>query len=52
VTLGAAGFSVLIYLLFWSGKFHDLPDQGGIGLLISLAIMAALGVLWSVPATL
>lgn len=39
VTLGAAGSSVLIYLLFWDGKFHELPDQGGIGLLISLGIL-------------
>src|SRR4030065_2645571 len=35
MTLSAAGFSVLIYLLFWDGKFHDLPDQGGVGFLIS-----------------
>jgi hypothetical protein len=41
VTLGAAGFSVLIYLLFWDGKFHAMPDQGGIGLLISLGILVA-----------
>lgn len=39
VTLGAAALSVLIYLLFWNGKFHELPDQGGIGLLISLGVM-------------
>ncbi len=39
VTLGAAALSVLIYLLFWNGKFHALPDQGGIGLLISLGVM-------------
>jgi hypothetical protein len=41
VTLGAAGLSVLMYLLFWDGKFHALPDQGGIGLLISLGILVA-----------
>jgi hypothetical protein len=41
VTLDAAGFSVLIYLLFWDGKFHAMPDQGGIGLLISLGILVA-----------
>jgi hypothetical protein len=39
VTLSAAGLSVLIYLLFWDGKFHKLPHKGGIGLLISLAIL-------------
>jgi hypothetical protein len=41
VTLGAAGFSVLIYLLFWDGKFQALPDQGGVGMLISLGIVVA-----------
>lgn len=41
VTLGATGFSVLIYLLFWDGKFQALPDQGGVGILISLGIFVA-----------
>jgi hypothetical protein len=41
VTLSAAGFSVLIYLLLWDGKFHELPDQGGVGILISLGIFVA-----------
>jgi hypothetical protein len=45
MTLGAAGFSVLIYLLFWDGKFHELPDQGGVGLLISLGILAVVLIL-------
>ena len=43
--LGAAGFSVLIYLLFWDGKFHELPDQGGVGLLISLGVLAVVLIL-------
>lgn len=38
VTLSAAGFSVLIYLLLWDGNLHALPDQGGVGILISLGI--------------
>jgi hypothetical protein len=41
MTLGAAGFSVLIYLLCWDGRFHELPDKGGVGLLISLGILVA-----------
>lgn len=41
VTLGAAGFSVLIYLLLWDGKFQALPDQGGVGILINLGIFVA-----------
>ncbi len=47
VTLGAAGLSVLIYLLFWDGKFHELPGQGGIGLLISLGILLLALVFWA-----
>ncbi len=43
VTLGAAGFSVLIYLLLWDGKFRELPDQGGVGLLINLGILFVSG---------
>jgi len=39
VTLGVAALSMLIYLLFWDGKFHELPEQGGVGMLISLGIM-------------
>ncbi len=39
---GAAILSIATYLIFWNGKFHDLPDQGGIGLLISLGILVAL----------
>jgi len=45
VTLGAAGFSALIYLLFWDGKFQALPDQGGVGMLISLVILAVVLIL-------
>jgi hypothetical protein len=44
VTLSAAGFSVLIYLLLWDGNFHALPDQGGVGILISLGIFVAVWV--------
>ena len=45
VAFGAAGFSVLIYLLLWDGKFQALPDQGGVGILISLGIFV---VVWIV----
>ncbi len=52
VTAGAAVLSVLVFLLFWDGNLHALPDKGGIGLLISLGILIALGVFWSGPAPL
>ena len=37
--VGAAGFSCVLFILFWDGKSLALPEQGGIGLLISLAIL-------------
>ncbi len=41
VGAGAAILSSATYLLFWNGRFHELPDQGGIGLLINLGILVA-----------
>jgi hypothetical protein len=38
---GAAILSIATYLVFWNGKFSALPDQGAIGLLISLGILLA-----------
>ncbi|HKJ68880.1 MAG TPA: hypothetical protein VKA68_13050 [bacterium] len=38
--IAAAAFSALLYLLFWNGKMQALDDQGGIGLLINLALLA------------
>jgi len=35
-----AVFSSLIYLLFWNGIFSNLDAQGGVGVLINLAIIA------------
>jgi hypothetical protein len=39
VTVGVALFSSTIFLLFWDGKFQALPDKGGVGILINLAIL-------------
>jgi hypothetical protein len=39
--VAAAVLSIVTYLVFWNGKFQDLPDQGGVGLLISLGILVA-----------
>jgi hypothetical protein len=41
-TLGAAVFSMLVFVLFWDGKLKELADQGGVGVLIDLAILAAI----------
>jgi hypothetical protein len=40
--VGTALFSSLIYLLFWDAGFQHLDNKGGIGILINLAILAAL----------
>jgi len=52
MTIGAALLSILAFVLFWNGKFHTLPDQGGVGLLISLGILVVFGVFWSGTAPL
>jgi hypothetical protein len=43
--LVSAAFSAAIIILFWDGGMQRLDDKGGIGLLINLAILAALLVL-------
>lgn len=45
VVVGAAILSAAIYLVFWDGKLQMLDNKGGIGLLIDLAILAAVLVL-------
>jgi hypothetical protein len=45
VVVGSAAFSAVIIVLFWDGVAQMLDDKGGIGLLINLAILAALLVL-------
>lgn len=35
-------FSSLIFIVFWNGKFQALDDQGGVGLLINLAILVVI----------
>ncbi len=39
--LAAAVFSIFLYLLFWNGRLQHLDNQGGIGILIDMAILAA-----------
>jgi len=40
--VAAAIFSSLIYLLFWDAGWSHLDNKGGVGILINLAILAAL----------
>jgi hypothetical protein len=37
----ASIFSTVVFALFWDGKFNALADQGGIGLLIDVIVLAA-----------
>jgi hypothetical protein len=45
LVVGAAAFSAVIYLLFWDGGWQDVDDKGAIGLLLDVAILAAVLVL-------
>jgi len=36
-----AALSGVLYILFWNGRFQQMDSQGGIGLLIDAAILAA-----------
>jgi len=39
VVLGAVAFSSIVYILFWNGRMQNLDGQGGVGLLIDVAIL-------------
>ena len=42
VAAGAAVFSSLVYLVFWDGGLQNLDNQGMVGVLINLVLIAAL----------
>lgn len=42
VLVTAAIFSSVIILVFWDGKFEQLPDKGFVGILINILVVAAL----------
>ena len=42
ILAAVAVISSIIYILFWNGGMQKLDNQGGIGILINLAILAAL----------
>ena len=41
VVVVSAVFSAVIFVLFWNGKMERLDNQGGVGILINLAILVA-----------
>ena len=48
VVVAAAAFSSIAFILFWNGKLRKIDDQGGVGILINLALMLAV-VVWQWP---
>jgi hypothetical protein len=42
IVVGAAAVSSVMIILLWDGKPHKLDNQGGVGLLINLALLALL----------
>jgi hypothetical protein len=42
VTAGSVALSSLHFFIFWNGKFLAMDDQGGIGILINLAILVVI----------
>jgi hypothetical protein len=47
---GAAAFSSVVIVLFWDGKLQQLDNQGLLGLLINMAILAAVLIVGWPPA--
>jgi hypothetical protein len=41
VVIGSAVFSSVLYLTLWNGSFQKLDQQGGVGILINIAIVIA-----------
>ena len=39
VAIGSTVFSSVLFLVMWNGKFQALADQGGVGILIDIAIL-------------
>ena len=42
LTVGAAAFSAILFVLFWDGGWQNLDDKGAFALLINAAILAAM----------
>jgi hypothetical protein len=42
VVMGAAAFSTLLYLLLWNGRLENLANNGWVGILINIFLLAAL----------
>lgn len=43
--LGSSVFSIVIFILFWDGRFQKLDQQGGVAILINIALLVAVYIL-------
>jgi hypothetical protein len=41
IVIATAAFSSMAFILFWNGKLRRLDDQGGVAILINLALLLA-----------
>jgi hypothetical protein len=41
MVVGATAFSSIVYVSFWNGRMQNLDAQGGVGILIDMAILLA-----------
>jgi len=39
MVIGTSAFSAIVFMLFWNGKMQNLDNQGGIGLIINIAMI-------------
>jgi hypothetical protein len=39
IVTGTSAFSAIVFMLFWNGKMQNLDNQGGIGLIINIAMI-------------
>ncbi|MGD8632662.1 MAG: hypothetical protein PVF85_03770 [Anaerolineales bacterium] len=46
ITLAACALSTLLYLAYWDGTLQHLDNQGGIGILINIAVATSLLMNW------
>ena len=48
IVVVAAAFSSMAFIFFWDGRLRKLDDQGGVGILINLALLVA-ALVWQWP---
>lgn len=49
VVVGASIFASVLTILLWDGRWHNLDDKGGVGLLINVALLTAVVLIPRLP---